>query len=328
METEFTTASPERVELWAKKLWIEMPREIFWGRFMKEGDDAMNSIIEVKRDLEGGPGDKLTFSLSSKLDGAGVSGDDTLEGQEEQMNFYSDDVTLDQRRNAVRLKGQLSEKRTAFDQRPAAKTQLKTWLAELIDDGIFTQFDTSPTTVVFGGATATSVATLTTADQITPAKIDSLVAKAQKADPKIWPVRVGGGDYYVLVMHTDVAYDLRNDTTWQGYQQNGAQEPAEKNPIFNGRFGLYNKTILFDHEKVPIANNGGSGGDVPYASCPFLGRQAGLFAWGKRPEAWEKEFDYGNSIGFAIGAIWNFTKAVFNGSDYAMIALRVARTNN
>ena len=145
-DTEFLTGAAETVKRWAAKLWIEMPREIYWGRFMQEDP---NAIIEVKRDLEGQPGDRLTFTLLRKLTGAGVTGDDVLEGQEEQMNFYSDNVTLDQVRNAVRIKGRLSERRTAFDQRMSAKNVLKTWLAEYIDDDIFTQFDSSPTDIRF-----------------------------------------------------------------------------------------------------------------------------------------------------------------------------------
>lgn len=324
-KTEFLRTSAESVELWAKRLWIEMPREIYWGKLIgKDGD--FNAVIEAKRDLEGGPGDKLTFTLANKLDGEGVSGDEPLEDQEEEMRHHSDDVTLDQRRNAVRLKGRLSEKRTAFDQQGTAKTLLKTWLAEKLDDDVFTKMDDSPTTVVFG-AGATSVATLTTTMVITPALIDRCVAKAKKADPKIWPVKIGGEEYYVLLMHTDVGYDLQQNATWnQSTRDAGVR--GDENRIFTGRFGMYRGVVLHEHEKVPTAVNGGAAADVPWASNYFMGRQAGCWAWGRRPDAWEKEFDYGNSIGFAIGAIWGFTKAVFNGVDHALISLRVARTNN
>ena len=321
--TEYTTASAERVQLWAKKIWLEMPREIFWGKFMKEND--LNSPIEVKRDLEGNPGDRLTFYLANKLDGAGVAGDNILEDNEEQLVTNTDDVTLDQRRNAVRLKGQLSEKRTAFDQRAVAKSQLKTWLAEVIDDDLFSQFDTAPSTTIFGGNVA-SLALLTAGGVITPALMDRLVAKSAKADPKIWPVKINGEDYFVLVIHTDVAFDLERDSEWnQTIRDAGVR--GDQNKIFTGRYGMYRGTVIHAHEKVPVGTDAGAGGNVAYASNMFLGRQAGCFAWGKRPEAWEKEFDYGNSIGFAIGAIWGFTKAVFNGTDHAYIALRTARTN-
>lgn len=324
--TEYTTASAERVLRWASRIWQQMPSEIYFGKFMAPND---NAIIEEKRDLEGGPGTRLTYTLAMNLTGAGVSGDATLENSEEQLVTYSNTLTLDQRRNAIRLAGALSEQQTAFDQRPVARNMLKYWLARAIDDQIFTRLATSPSTnrVIFGG-TATSVATLTNTMLITPARIDAAKARAQKADPKIWPVRVNGGDWYVLVIHTDVGYDLRQNGVWQGYQQNGAQAQAGDNPIFSGMFGIYNGIVVHQHEKVSAAVDGGAGGDVAYATNLFLGKQAGLFAWGRKPRAWEKEFDYGNQFGMAIGAIWDFEKATLNSEDHGVIALQVARTNN
>src|SRR3990167_819796 len=236
MDTEFATGAAETVKRWATKLWIEMPREIYFGKFMKENDS--NAIIEVKRDLEGNPGDQLTFTLLRGLTGAGVTGDDVLEGQEEQMNHFSDTVVLDQVRNAVRLKGRLSERRTAFDQRTSAKNVLKKWLAEYIDDDCFTQFTTgtAASRIVYGGD-AVSTATIDSGDTLTTAKVESVVAKAQKADPKIWPVRTDEGEYYVMVLRTDVAYDLRQSTNWlDASQEAGARDYGKKNP-FTGRRG-------------------------------------------------------------------------------------------
>ena len=321
--TEITTGATETVKRWASRVWAEMPRTIFWGRFMQESDQA---IIEVKRDLEGTTGDVLNFTFSKKLRGAGVENDDDLEGQEEELEYFSDTVTLRQRRNAVRLKGAMSERRTAFDQRKDSKSHLKTWMAETIDDFIFTQFDTNPTTTVFGGG-RTSTALLIVTDLMTPTLIDQAVAKAKKADPKIWPVSVSGKDHYVLVIHTDSGYDLQRNSEWNQTQRDAGVR-GDDNNIFTGAFGEWRGVVIHEHEKVPVSTTYGAGGDVPGASNMFLGMQAGLFAWGKRPEAWEKEFNYGASVGFAIGAIWDFTKAVFDGADHSYIAIRVARTNN
>ena len=325
-DTEFATGAAETVKRWASKLWVEMPREIYWGKFMKEND--MNAVIEVKRDLEGNPGDQLTFTLLRKLSGAGVSGDEVLEGQEEQMNHFSDTVTLDQVRNAVRLKGRLSERRTAFDQRMSAKNVLKTWLAEFIDDDLFTQFTTgtAASRIVYGG-NATATTDIGSDDTATVAKIESMVAKAQKATPKIWPVRVEEGDFYVLCLHTDVGYDLRQSTQWIDASQEAGPRDYGNN-LFTGRLGIVGGVVVHAHEKIPSTTVWGAAADQPGASNLFLGRQAGLFAWGKRPEWWEKEFDYGARTGFAIGAIWDFTKAVFENLDHAIFEFRTYRTNN
>lgn len=326
-DTNVATGDAETVKRWASKLWIEMPREIYWGKFMKEND--MNAIIEVKRDLEGQPGDGLTFTLARKLSGAGVTGDSTLEGNEELMTWYSDTLTLDQTRNAVRLQGRLSERRTAFDQRMVAKNLLKTWLAELIDDDIFVQFDTTPAAsrIAFGGD-ATSTATIDSGDTITIARLQSLVARSVKATPKIWPVRLEEGDFYLFVAHTDVGYDLQRLTEWQDNNQEAGPRDYGKNDLFTGRLGIVAGVVVHSHERIPVSTTYGAAADLPGASNFFLGRQAGLFGWGARPEWWEKEFDYGNKVGFAIGAIWDFSKAVFNAVDNAFWAVRTYRTNN
>lgn len=324
-DTEFLTGDAATVKRWATKIIVELPDEIYWGKFMEENNS--NTIIEVKRDLEGQPGDRLTFHFAAGLTGGGKTGDDTLEGEEEAMNVYTDDISLDQVRNAVRLKGRLSERRTAFDQRRVAKDLLKKWLAEYIDQDIFTQFDTSPTTIVYGGD-ATSTATIDSSDTITVAKLESTKAKADKADPQIWPVRTEYGDYHVCVMHTDVAYDLRQSTQWLDASQEAGPRDYGKNNLFTGRAGIVGGVVCHAHKTVPISSTYGGGANLPGASNFFLGRQAGLFGWGSRPEWWEKEFDYNNKVGFAIGAIWDFTKAVFNAKDFAFIAIRTYRTDN
>lgn len=324
VDTTVATGDAETQKLWAKRLWIEMPRVIYFGRFMKEND--MNAIIEVQRALEGVPGDRLTFTLMRKLTGSGRTDDATMEGFEEAMTPYSDDITLSQTRNAIRLAGRLSERRTAWSQRDTAKQLLRTWMAETIDDDIFTQFDTSPSTVLFGGD-ATSTATIDSGDKVTPSLFDKAVGKAKKASPKIWPVKVNGRDYFIILIHTDVTYDLRQNGTWQQSQREASPRDTQDNPIFSGMLGYHNGCILHEHEKTPISTTYGAGADQTGASNFFLGRQAGLFGWGSRAQWWEKEFDYGARPGFCVGAIWDFTKAVFNSVDHGFIALRTYRTS-
>lgn len=326
LDTEFGTGAAEAVKRWATEVWREAPAEMMWGKFVTK--DSNGIIQEKSNELEGKPGDEMTFSLSRKLVGEGVTDDEDLENQEEQLPYYSDTVVLSQRRNAVRLKGRMSERRTAFNQRQDAKDHLKTWLAEAVDDDIYTKFSTSPAAsrqVYPAGITA--VSGLANANVIAPVIIDRTVAKAKKASPKVYPVRVAGRDWYVLILHTDVAYDLEQDATWHAAQRD-ANVRGDENPIFTGRLGFWRGCVVHEHEKVPVAVDGGAGGNVPWASNMFLGQKAGLLAWGMRAEAWEKEFDYGAKVGFAIGAIWGFTKAVFNALDNAYFELRVSRTNN
>ena len=327
VDTEVAAGDASAVQVWASKIWYEARREIYWAKFVKERDP--NSIIESKTELDKKPGDIINFNLGRKLTGQGVRNDATLEGSEEALTVYSDTVTLIQQRNAVRMAGRMSDKRTAYDQHKLAKDRLSVWLAEYIDDYIFTEMDSSPSTVVFAG-TATSTATLAATDLLTPALIDRTIAKAKKAAPKLHPVKLDGRELYVVILHTDVAYDVKinaNSGVWQTVQQYAGVRDLMQNRIFAGSLGYWGGAVLHEHEKVPTAINWGSGSNVNGASNMFLAKQAGVFAWGARPEAWEQRFDYGAKSGFAIGAIFGFTKAVFNSVDNGYIGIRTARTS-
>lgn len=323
-DTSFLTGAAETVKAWAMSVWIELPREIYFSKFMKEG--AEDAIIEIKNEVDNKPGDKVTFTLLQKLGNAAITGDNTLEGNEEPMQYYSDSVTVDQNRNAVRVAGKMTESRVAFSLRSGAKSILKTWLAETIDNGMFTGFDAAPTLTLYGGS-AVSTVTIDATSKVSPNLFDRGIGKAKKTLPKIWPVRVNGRDLYVILLHTDAAYDLRQDADWKQAQRDANERGFDSNPIFTGALGLWNGALLHEHEKVPISTVYGSGGNQPGANNFFMGRQAGIFAWGARPEWWEKEFDYGNKVGFAIGAIYAFKKAVFNAIDHGFISLRTYRTN-
>jgi len=204
---------------------------------------------------------------------------------------------------------------------------LKQWMATYLDDYVFTQMDDSPTSVHFGGD-ATSTADIDASDTITPALLDEAVASSMKADPKVWPIRVGGRAWYVVVIHPDVAYDLKQHATWTSAQRDATPRSKEENAIFSGAMGYWGGTAIYVSEKVPISTTYGNPATVNGASNLFCGRQAGVWAWGRRPKGWEKLFDYQNRRGFAIGCIFGFTKAVFDSSDHGFKALRTARTSN
>lgn len=324
VDSEWATGSAEAVKRWSAQAWVELPKLIYWNKFMGRG---LNNVIQLKDELEGKPGDRISFTFIRKLQGNATTGDDDLENNEEQIQSYTDNVTIDQKRHAVRLKGMMSERRTAFDQRMIAKELLTTWLAELVDSDVFAAIDSSPTVAVYGGG-ATSIATIAAGDYLTTKMITQMKTKAKKASPKIWPVKVGNKEYYILIIHPDQESDLKvNDPAWAQAQRE-AQVRGDENPIFEGSVGVWDGVIVHCHENIAIATNFGAGANLPGAYGIFVGRQAGAYAWGRRPRWVEKEFDYDNKTGFAIGAIYGVKKAVFNAADLSMISARTFRTNN
>ena len=91
---------------WAKQLWTEAERDNFFAKFTGEG---ANNIIQVKTDLKKEKGDQITVPLVMRLTGEGVTGDSTLEGNEEKLQMYDCPVTVNQYRHAVRLAGMMEE---------------------------------------------------------------------------------------------------------------------------------------------------------------------------------------------------------------------------
>ena len=119
-----------RQELWSKELLDDVMRDvgnIF--QFMGEGAD---NIIQVSRELGKKKGDAETFGLVARLAGDGVTGDDELEGNEEAMLSYSEQVAIDQIRNAVRLKGKLDAQKVVYDQIKEARENLRVWMKEFL----------------------------------------------------------------------------------------------------------------------------------------------------------------------------------------------------
>jgi N4-gp56 family major capsid protein len=323
VDTEVTTGAAEAAKRWAEDIWIELPERVFWGPYMQE---SPNSIIQVKKELESQPGDRITFTLARQLTGAGVQGDATLEGSEEAVSFFSDDVTLDQFRNAVRLRGKMSERRTAFSQRMTAKQLLKDWLAAFIDNRIFTALSTSPTRAVYGGD-AVSTATIESGDILTLSLITRAKTVARKATPQIFPVQIEGGDYFLVVVSPDSMHDIKTlDPNWAQAQRE-AQVRGNQNPLFTGAEGIYDGCVIRSCTRVAVTTNWGTGANLNGSENLFCGRQAGAYAWGNKPEWVEQAFDYANKTGFAIGAILEVTKAVFNAQDNGLIAIRTYRTN-
>lgn len=99
--TAYGVNHPMAVKYWSKTLMVEALKETFVGRFMGTGS---NNIVQVKDELKS-DGDRVRFGLRYQLSGAGIQGDSTLEGQEEALQVYSDNVFIDQLRHAVRSDG-------------------------------------------------------------------------------------------------------------------------------------------------------------------------------------------------------------------------------
>jgi N4-gp56 family major capsid protein len=328
------------VKLWSKKLAHEALKETFIFKFI---GDSENSVIQIKEETSKGPGDRIRVGLRMQLSGDGVSGDGTLEGNEEALTTYTDDALIDQLRHAVRSGGKMSEQRVPFSVREEARMGLQDWFAGRMDTAFFNQVcgnsaqtDTrytgsntplapSSNNIVYaGGATAESSISATTTMKFSLTLIDVCVEKAKTLSPMIRPVKLKGEDYYVMFLHPYQVTDLRIASaaagSWYDIQKaaiTGGQVTG--NPIFTGALGMYNNVIL--HTATRVVNPTAT--PLVYRSV-FCGAQSAAIAYGRDNGAerfsWVEElFDYGNQLGVSAGAIWGLKKLQFNSQDFGTI---------
>ena len=323
----FTTSDALTTQTWAKKWWIQSKTEsYFYGHgFVGPGQD--NIIVEFP-DLEQGQGYQHTYGQVRELSGAGVSGDSDMEGNEEAPDVYDDAISLNQKRNAVRSAGKLSEQYPSDKAvRTWAEELLKRWMAALLDQDIYDALGTSITKGIYGGD-ATATTDIEAGDYMTCALISKCVAYASKATPAIVGKTIKGKETFVCVISPDQAFDLKTrDATW-GQAQREAQPSGDVNPIFSGKLGMWDGTVIHSHKRVATSAVWGSGANLNGAMGLFMGLQAGAIAYAKKKVWNEKTFDYGNKVGFCIGAIYGVSKSVFNSADNAVVGVYTYRTSN
>jgi N4-gp56 family major capsid protein len=325
----FTTANALSRVSWAKRWWIVAKTESYFYSNGFIGQSEVNSIIVEFPDLKNQAGYAHVYGQVRELGNAGIQGDATMEGAEEAPVTYDDAIGIDLWRNAIRTNGKLSEQyKSDQDTRKWAVELLKRWMAGKIDQDLFDALGSSLTKVIYGG-TATTTATIAAGDYMTLSLISKCVAYSRKATPKIEGPSVGGMQTNgVIVISPDQAYDLRErDAAWAQAQRE-AQRPGLDNPIFTGALGIHMKVPIHDHQRVALSTTWGATGTLNGATALFMGVGSGAMAYFAEKIWEEKTFDYGNKVGFCIGAGYGVSKSVFNSLDNAVIGVRTFRTNN
>ncbi|MCE7797861.1 N4-gp56 family major capsid protein [Sphingobium sufflavum] len=341
---------------WSGSLFLDTVKKSYFSKKFIGSDE--NNIIQQKTELESDAGDKISFDLSVQLRGKPTAGDNRVKGKEESLKFYTDEVAIDQLRHPVSAGGKMTRKRTIHNLRQIAKARLSDYWSQYIDElhfiylsgarGINEDFleDTDYTGhagnpvqapdgqhILFGGS-ATSKATITATDKMDRDLVEkaSVQARMMKAkDPKtanMLPVDVNGEKHYICLMSPFQEHDMRTGagaTGWLEIQKAAAGAEGRSSPIFKGGLGMVNNCVLHSHESAIRFADYGAGANLPAARGLFLGRQAGVVAYGTAGGlrfTWkEEEDDYGNEPTVVAGTIIGVKKTRFNGRDFGAMAL-------
>jgi len=338
-KTTFATDNALTRKAWEERLFRDTVKESYFERFM--GSDS-SSIVQVNTQLEKGQGDKVTFGIRKRLSGAGVTGDQILEGNEEALNTHDYSLSLEMYRHAVRDAGGLTRQRAMFSISSESEMALRDWGAEKIDSLLFKALleDVDPTRVAYltntgvanytkTSTAATAFSALTANSLLEPYFISYVKTLAKTGFDRdivpIRPVKIKGKEYFVLLVHPDVMFNLKTNSVFQQAMRE-AEVRGSENPLFKGATAIWDGVVVHEHENVPIGTDAGGGSNIPYAKCALLGAQSLCWAWGKRPEIVQDDFDYGNQKGSAWCMIGKAGRPTFESETYGSIGVYLGRT--
>jgi N4-gp56 family major capsid protein len=346
---DFGTNDVSTVKLWSKSTEIEVLPKTLVGKFIGSGS---GSVIQMQDDMKKSAGDRVRMNLQYLLSARGRQGNEVLEGNEEAPVFKTDDLVIDQIRNAVRWYGRMDKQRVVYDFRRDSRDQLSNWFADRLDTcflnqvcGNTAQTDTAYTgnnatvapssnNILYAGS-ATTAATLTSADTFDLSLVDKAVTRAKTLhhvydQPIIRPVKDSGSDYFVMILHPHQVKDMRANTStgqWLDIQKAAMQGGAiSDNPIFSGALGVYNGVIFYESPRIPLASDSTTAAPSTRAAV-LLGAQAGWLAYGREGGSaerylWNEEtFDFGNEHGIAASLIFGMKKAIFDSKDHGAIVV-------
>jgi N4-gp56 family major capsid protein len=284
---EVTLASASEKQIWINKFFQEYVRISRFMPYMSNADLNKGGIILTRYELQSEAGKTINIPFIGRLKSAGVTGSAVLDGSEEELTNYNMPISIDWRRNAVRVPKSTSFK-SEINLLNAGRDALVVWEAEKFRDDIINAMgaavtDTAGATVnmsatsaanrnawaaansdrmLFGKLVSNYSATYATAlgnldttdDKCTAASMSLAKRLAKAADPHIRPFRLSdsdGREFYVCFHGSRTFRDLKADSTIVSANTNARSREdsgMKDNPIFQDGDIIYDGLI---HREVP-----------------------------------------------------------------------------
>jgi N4-gp56 family major capsid protein len=346
--TNFGLLTNEQKTVWSMDLWRNARNQSFINRFLGKGPNSMvQHITELKKSEKGA---RAVITLLADLQGDGVAGDRTLEGNEEAMQTFDQVIRIDQLRHANRHEGRMADQKSIVEFRGNSRDVLAYWLADRIDQLAFLtmsgvsygmkntgiprvgsdlpylefaadvaapstnrrlRWDATNQVLVSGAATSAVAAT----DYL---QWNTLVQlKAYAKERYIRGIKDGNGEetFHVFVTPTAMARLKLDNNYMLNLRTAGVR--GQGNELFTGTSvkvdGLYIHEFrhVYNTRAAASGSKWGSGGTVEGCQVLFCGAQALGMADIGAPEWVEKGFDYENQQAISVGKILGFLKPKF-----------------
>ena len=329
LTTARTGLTPQQ---WDDKFFAAYIRENRFARYM--GTDE-NSIIQLKEDLTKKAGDSVTFALVNELTGSGVTGNTTLEGNEESLDSRSFRLYVEPLRHAVAVTD-WDEQKSAIDLRDAGKMMLKMWAMTKMRDDIITALG-SINGVAYGSASEVqkdawlvdntdralfgklvsnassldhSVALATidnTDDKLTPEMVSLAKRYAQNASPKIRPIRINDDEeWYVMFCNSRAFRDFSLNSTVSQANRDARERGVTTNPIFKGGALVWDGVIVREMPEIATVSS-----SIVVGPNYLCGAQALGVGYAQRTKTVTDTRDYGFVHGVACSETRGVKKMLF-----------------
>jgi len=133
--TNFGTLSGDQLQTWSRDFWKVARNQSFINQFAGTGTNAMvQRVTELTKNAKG---TKANITLLADMTGDGITGDFTLEGNEEALRAYDISIELDQLRFANRIAGRMSDQKTVVNFREQSRDALAYAMADRCDQLAF-----------------------------------------------------------------------------------------------------------------------------------------------------------------------------------------------
>lgn len=341
-----------RVIKWQRDFYREYIRANRFAKYMGADESAP---IQINEDLTKTIGEQVNFELVNRLIGnqntstgavsgvtSGVTGYNTLEGNEEALGIRNFRVRVDRTRWAVTHDG-LDEQFSAIDLVEAKRATLMDHSKENIRDRIVLALGSIST----DGSTHTAYASASEADKDTWAannsdriafgigafnadhsvgitSVDSstdvfnkanlifLKDLAKVANPKIRPIKVNDEEeWYVVFTGTKNFRNLQSDLASLN-QSALAATNAKDNPLYTSGDLVYDGMIIREVPEISdLPGTPGAGGSTLVQPAYLLGTQAIAYAVAQRTKMITQERDYGAKKGAGYQFIDAIAKIYF-----------------
>ena len=202
--TNFASLTSNQLTAWSRDFWRVARNMSFVNQFAGTGSNAM--VQRITDLTKSDKGTKAVITLLADMTGDGVTGDNTLEGNEESLRAFDITIQLDQLRFANRLAGRLADQKSVVNFRENSRDALAYAIADRIDQLAFlTLSGVAYTEKTNGASRATSS---TTGHELADLEFASDVSAPTTNRHRRWDATNGlvAGDTSAVVAADTLAY--------------------------------------------------------------------------------------------------------------------------